>query len=290
MRFLVPLFALMATPALANLPDCEGLAAVAGQEAGLPETLLPAVARMESGYAIDGVDRRAWPWTLNQGGRSMYFDTRAEALAYLEQAVAEGVTNIDVGCMQINYRWHHDNFPSLADMLDPDLNTRYGAQFMAELYNQLGGWDAATASYHSRNTDRGGAYRERVYQIIAEIRQEDPVPLPEPQRGFLTRSPMPLVAMAPTVEVYLASEDDSQDDAPQSGAPEHAPRPRSRGTYDEAAPVAVVLSASTEEPRTEGRWRVTDNRVLASRESLPLRLQRDWDKIEAFRELFGSAQ
>ena len=142
-------------PGRAAAQDCAGLAAQAGAEAGLPEGLLPAIALVESGRGTGRGGIAPWPWTLNQGGKGMYFDTREEALAYLKQAVAEGVTNIDVGCMQLNWKWHAAGFASPEDMIDPARNTRYAARFMVELYNRLGSWDTAAAAYHSTTPDRG---------------------------------------------------------------------------------------------------------------------------------------
>ncbi|MEE3317500.1 MAG: transglycosylase SLT domain-containing protein, partial [Pseudomonadota bacterium] len=131
------------TPAHASVPDCEALARTAGLETDLPWELLPAIARVESGIDMGNGARTAWPWTLNEGGQSRYFKTREEALAYLKDAVARGVTNIDVGCMQINYRWHGDKFRTLADMLDPEQNTAYGAMYLSNLNRHLDDWAAA---------------------------------------------------------------------------------------------------------------------------------------------------
>ena len=57
---------------------------------------------------------RPWPWTLNQGGDSHYLDSAAEALAKLDDILATGTTNVDVGCMQLNWKWHSEAFASRA--------------------------------------------------------------------------------------------------------------------------------------------------------------------------------
>lgn len=148
--------------------DCEALAAQAAAQAGIPEGLLPAIARIESGRK-QGKVVRAWPWALNQAGKGMYFDTRQQALAYLQQAVASGVRNIDVGCMQINYRWHGDQFGSLEDMFDPVANTRYAARFLDQLYRQHGDWDVATRYYHSSDPERGAWYQGKVASVRERV-------------------------------------------------------------------------------------------------------------------------
>ena len=34
--------------------------------------------------------------------------------------VKQGVTNIDIGCMQLNFRWHKKVFQNLSDMMSPE--------------------------------------------------------------------------------------------------------------------------------------------------------------------------
>lgn len=156
---LIP-FAFLVAPtgaATAATPSCSDLATAAGARMGVPDGLLPAIALVES-----GTGGAPWPWTLNEGGKGMYFKTKAEALSYLKDAIARGVTNIDVGCMQLNYRWHSAGFASPEDMLDPQRNTTYAAVFLQELQKRLGSWQVATAHYHSTDADRGARYVEKV--------------------------------------------------------------------------------------------------------------------------------
>lgn len=233
----------------ANTPDCEALAATAAAQADIPSGLLPAIARMESGHSPDGGPRRAWPWTLNQGGNSMYFDTRAEALAYLTRAIDDGVTNIDIGCMQINYHWHNEAFPSLEAMLDPVTNTRYSAAFLSELHRRVGTWEQATAYYHSTDAERGPRYQAQVFEIRAELGPQTAPAATGPvvaSTGALFGNPSaPLVALS----------------AVENAMPQVASAPRDG--------IDVMVSRATE---------------LAVREQVPPRLQRDWHKVEFFRE------
>ncbi|MBF9046388.1 transglycosylase SLT domain-containing protein [Rhodobacterales bacterium LSUCC0031] len=150
------------------VPDCEAMAARIGAAEGLPEGLLPAIARIESGRRV-GRTVRAWPWTLNHAGRGLYFETRAEALAYLRQTVAEGPRNIDVGCMQVNHYWHGANFPSVEVMIDPETNIRYAIRFLKELYVSKGSWEAAVKHYHSPDPDRGARYHRAFETARAAI-------------------------------------------------------------------------------------------------------------------------
>jgi hypothetical protein len=159
-----------ALPASADTPPqlCEALAAQAGAAAGLPEGLLPAIARVESGTGTDQ-GRRAWPWTLNQAGDGSYHPTKAEALAHLDGILANGIRNVDLGCMQLNWRWHGDAFPDAATMMDPRHNTRYAAAFLKDLHSRHGSWTLAVAHYHSANPQRGAAYAAKVAKVRADL-------------------------------------------------------------------------------------------------------------------------
>ena len=156
---LIALALAFAAPAEADAPDCEALAEAAAERHGIPEGVLAAIARTESG---GGPRRSAWPWTLNMGGEGMYLDSAEAALAQLQGVLDAGRTNVDVGCMQVNWRWHGEAFDSLDQMLDPVVNTEYAARFLVDLWRREGTWDAAVQAYHSTDPERGAAYLARV--------------------------------------------------------------------------------------------------------------------------------
>lgn len=159
---------------------CEPLAHAAAQRHDVPGRLMLAIARTESGRSSAGAGYGAWPWTLNIEGKAHYFDSAEHALARLEQAIAAGKTNVDVGCMQINYRWHGAEFSSLHAMLDPATNTDYAARLLAQLHRQKGSWADATQNYHSAKPARGLAYLQRVQAHMAKL-TDLPSPAPVPQ-------------------------------------------------------------------------------------------------------------
>jgi len=149
-------------------PDCEAMAVQLGAQAGLPDGLLPAIARIESGLALKG-GTRAWPWTLNTAGQGHYFKTSADAMTYLQAVLENGQRNVDIGCMQINYRWHGENFPSLAAMMDPVQNITYAIEFLKSLYAESGSWSAAVQRYHSNDPSRGNAYHTRFLAALNRV-------------------------------------------------------------------------------------------------------------------------
>ncbi len=144
---------------------CEYLAIEAEKKYGLPKNILLSIARVESGYKkVDGITR-AWPWTLNAGGDSAYFQTKEDALYSLEKRIKKGVTNIDVGCMQLNFRWHKDFFNNLSDMITPTKNVDYAAKFLYRLHQRHGSWEKAVKHYHSSKSKYNLKYYRKVKTV-----------------------------------------------------------------------------------------------------------------------------
>ena len=143
--------------------DCRDQAAIAERDAGIPAGLLLAIGKRESGApdrATGGI--LPWPWAINQDGAGRYPDSRASAVAAIQEARAHGARSIDVGCFQISLLYHPHAFDTLDAAFDPALNAAYAAHFLATLRTATGSWDAAVASYHSADPARGGPYRDQV--------------------------------------------------------------------------------------------------------------------------------
>lgn len=143
---------------------CEAAARDAAAETGVPLKVLEAIALAESGRIFGGA-RRPWPWTVNFGGPGFWYDSSEEAQLAITERQSVGTTNFDVGCFQINHRWHGEAFDTMAQMFDPAENARYAARFLAELYQETGSWPDAAAAYHSRTPEHADAYRERFVAL-----------------------------------------------------------------------------------------------------------------------------
>jgi hypothetical protein len=120
----------------------------------VPYDVLLAITKVETGR-----DNRPWPWTVNFGGDGRWFDTAAEAEASAAEAVEQGATNLDLGCFQLNYRWHSEGFASIAAMLDPEENAIYAARFLAQHFARTGDWALAAAAYHSATPEYAERYK-----------------------------------------------------------------------------------------------------------------------------------
>ena len=109
---------------------CERAIANGARGGGIPEPVLHAISLNETGRMRNG-RLRPWPWAINREGRGHWFETREQALAFARKSVAEGRHSFDVGCFQINYRWHGQNFVSLESMFDPEGGAAYAAKFLS---------------------------------------------------------------------------------------------------------------------------------------------------------------
>lgn len=163
-------------PAAASDPAdlCYAAARAASAETGVPLRILLALTLTETGRKRKDGTLAAWPWTLNKGGEGLWFDTLTEARDHLETALSEGVSNVDVGCFQLNHRWHGQSFDSLEDMLDPESNALYAARFVLRLYQGLGDWSEAAAAYHSGTPEYAERYMQRFEPIYAALEGDLP--------------------------------------------------------------------------------------------------------------------
>ena len=147
---------------------CERAIVNGARRAGVPPEVLQAVALTETGRKSGG-RMRPCPWAINREGKGYWFKSREEALAFAEDSVRQGRKSFDVGCVQINYRWHGHAFPSLNDMFDPEWTATYAGQFLRTLYEERGDWSAAAGAYHSLTEDKAAIYRKRFDQIFAGL-------------------------------------------------------------------------------------------------------------------------
>ena len=81
---------------------CLGLIKSAEKSQAIPEGLLKAIGFTESGRVAADGRRVPWPWTVNADGQGYYFETKKDAIAFVEELQARGISVIDVGCMQVD--------------------------------------------------------------------------------------------------------------------------------------------------------------------------------------------
>ena len=143
---------------------CMVAAEKASADYGVNLNLLQTISAVESGrWSEMHKAYMAWPWTVNAKGKGYYFKTREEAVAAAKKFIAQGITSIDVGCMQVNMKYHGKAFSSIEEAIDPEKNVRYSAKFLRSLYAGNGkSWKAAAKKYHSSNPEEGLLYTQRL--------------------------------------------------------------------------------------------------------------------------------
>ncbi|MCU4654312.1 transglycosylase SLT domain-containing protein [Roseibacterium sp. SDUM158016] len=141
---------------------------------GIPDNLLLGIGLQEAGTRRDGL-LTVWPWAVNAAGEGRLFENPQAAMEWVRDRQASGVQSIDVGCMQVNLRWHPDAFQDLSQGFDPVRNVDYAARFLRELFERTGDWEVAAGSYHSFTPELRSVYLaslERNLLVANERLQE----------------------------------------------------------------------------------------------------------------------
>ncbi|CAD0186561.1 Transglycosylase SLT domain protein [Ruegeria sp. THAF57] len=159
----------VASPQTAAL--CDRAARRAALSHDVPIDVMRAITRVETGRTLDS-QIAPWPWTINVEGRGFWFNSEVEAKSYIFNIFKAGKRSFDIGCFQINYRWHGKAFRSIDAMFDPRESADYAARFLKDLYAELGSWTAAAGAYHSRTPDLAAAYSGRFRKMRAELKHD----------------------------------------------------------------------------------------------------------------------
>lgn len=173
---------------------CRNAAIKAADRHGVPRAVMIAITLVETRTKRSGVSG-AWPWTVNVAGKGFWFDSRAAALIHAQRTLAAGKKSFDVGCFQLNYKWHGQHFNSIDHMFEPGPSGDYAARFVKDLHRETGDWIKASGLYHSRTPKHSKRYRNLVARTIASMGGKVPQPTqvaaadaqPEPVRQRVYR-------------------------------------------------------------------------------------------------------
>lgn len=147
---------------------CDQASSQVAAETEVPLDVLRAITRVETGRTTQQ-QLQPWPWTVNMQGSGIWFDTEGEAQVFVFRHFKAGARSFDVGCFQINYRWHGHAFQSLEQMFDPIENARYAGRYLSELHEKYGSWEKAVGAYHSRTHKFAQRYLSRFSKIRASL-------------------------------------------------------------------------------------------------------------------------
>lgn len=179
MRYLGLLLPVIAAHAASAGPQnpCDLAARTASSTHGVPEAVMLAITRVETGRD-QGEGLQPWPWAVNMGGEGYWPQSQEEAVTLAQSALDEGRLNMDIGCFQLNIRWHAKGFASLEEMFDPAANADYAARFLVDLREETGSWVEAVAAYHSRSPDLAEAYVAKIETVLAAAEPLEDTPAP----------------------------------------------------------------------------------------------------------------
>ena len=158
-------FLILVKEALADNNDklklCENTIESVELQTDIPKGLLLGIGKAE---AIRKINNKyiIWPWTINHAGKSLFFDNKEQMKNYVFKNLKRKDFNIDVGCMQINIKWHKNNFKKISDMFEVNPNISYAASFLKQLKNKHGSWDKAIKHYHSSDPKKNNPYLIKV--------------------------------------------------------------------------------------------------------------------------------
>lgn len=153
----------VAVAAHASPNACERHIIRAADKYGIPAGILYAVGLTETGNKGS-----LQPYALNIDGRAVFASSASGALEEFRRARQEGHKLIDLGCMQINFHYHGDQFRSAGDMLDPARNVDYAARFLKRLKDRHESWSMAVARYHA-GPENDPAQKRYVCRVIANM-------------------------------------------------------------------------------------------------------------------------
>lgn len=143
-----------------------------GRKTSDPKYLLTSISTVETGkWNKTAQQKMAWPWTINVRGKGHYYKTKEAAVAAAKALRKRGINNFDVGCMQINMRFHGKEFASLEDAFDPEKNVEYAARFLKRLYDRRQDWMKAATDYHSRRPAKAQAYKKRLLASLETVKK-----------------------------------------------------------------------------------------------------------------------
>lgn len=129
----------------------------------IPDNLLLAIGIQEAGRRVNG-EITIWPWTANARGKGVFFDTKQDLETWVRQTQSSVTQSVDVGCMQVNQKWHARQFSSLEEATDPKSNVDYAARFLLSLYRETRDWWQAAGRYHSSTESYKSVYLQKLGQ------------------------------------------------------------------------------------------------------------------------------
>ena len=120
------------------------------------------------GLTETGQRGRLQPYAMNIDGPASWRPACPRPCACSRPAKGRGAKFIDIGCMQINHRFHAEHFESLEAMSDARRNVAYAAHFLKELRAREPSWTLAVARYNA-GPDNNAGQKKYVCAVIGNM-------------------------------------------------------------------------------------------------------------------------
>ncbi len=143
--------------------DCRALIKQLEQEHNIPAGLLAAIGAVESKHT---------PYAVNCNGKASMFTSHDAAKAYVRNLRNQGIIDINIGVLQINYAYHQTRFEKAEEFLDPYKNIPYAAKYLASLHRIYGSWTKAVKFYHSPVAKYQNMYFAKVMRTLKQSNLE----------------------------------------------------------------------------------------------------------------------
>ncbi len=127
------------------------------------------------------------PLAVNVAGVAHYPATVEEAEAIILAAQKTG-KSYDVGLMQINSWWIAKFSIPVRELLDPDINTRWGTWILAQEIARHGLNWFAIGKYHSPDVERGRRYTWHVYRHYTGSNAQNATPSSRQEQSSARKS------------------------------------------------------------------------------------------------------
>ncbi|PCH98181.1 MAG: hypothetical protein COB84_02670 [Rhodobacteraceae bacterium] len=138
---------------------------LAQERYNIPDNILLGIGLQEAGTRVNK-QLTVWPWAINAEGKGRLHNTKASAMAWVAKQLRNGMRSIDIGCMQVNLRWHPNAFGSLVEGFDPKTNVDYAARLLKRHYAETGNWRIAAGSYHSKTPEKQQIYLKSLTRNV----------------------------------------------------------------------------------------------------------------------------
>lgn len=173
--------------------------------------------------------------------------------------------------------------PDCEAMLDPETNIRYAVRFLKELHTRKGSWEAAVKHYHSPDPDRGARYHRAFETARAAI---DPTAAGRGNLMTVTGEPAATGVVALLAGGLFGQALPAQQAgvAPYGASIATTPEIATAGATESA--YAALLDLLAERDGADIAF-VPAQAELAKTSHSPV-LRKQWDRVEAFCDMFQS--